>query len=436
LQRKVSDVGGVGDRRTKRQLESEAKTIVGRIIILEEKIGGHKETEDVMETIRGVRNEIKDVQMEIGNIKVEETEITKGNSDGSEFILLLNDLREDFDREIGDLMQKLQSLERKNENLEIFSQNISKNFELLQKAYQDLDSSVQNTLSAHTPQTQPQIEPPPTPTTLPIELPENLITEDQLSAHISPIFSKLTELSSLITSKASTSDFAISLSALEGQINGLKSRPVVSVNDHQQLFENFSSLQEKVSTLSASLDELTESTAEMSSDLSAKASKKELEKITSISSSNHSALANHLNELQTQIDAFTSESPPDFSKPIEALQSRLESINSSTSSRLFALDKKLEDAFSILSDLGEASQKTNRYSIKLEGNFESTKKKLDLLDEAFNGFMVPSNLFGGGDTSEIDFVKESLSSLRKEFFKHKDETNENFRELSGVVGKM
>lgn len=127
---------------------------------------------------------------------------------------------------------------------------------------------------------------------------------------------------------------------------------------------------------------------------------------------------------------------PDFEKLITSLETKLENVNDAVNERIFDSERNIESLNRILDETGNIANKADMCGIKLTQNLDSVKTKLDLLDQAFNGFMVPSNLLNGGnDASSIDVVKESLASLRREFFKYKDECSANFALIGDTFSK-
>jgi hypothetical protein len=146
-------------------------------------------------------------------------------------------------------------------------------------------------------------------------------------------------------------------------------------------------------------------------------------------------LVNHMNELQKEIDSMKQETGPDFEKMINALQKQVDRNYEVNSEKVHSNEKDIEHLAMLLDEVSKMVDKTDINVIKLTQRVDAIQKKLDLLDEAFNGFMVPADIFGEKDTSAIDLLKESLSSLRREFFKYKDESSSNFSAIKEKFAK-
>jgi len=166
-------------------------------------------------------------------------------------------------------------------------------------------------------------------------------------------------------------------------------------------------------------------------DLSNKATSRDLSDIHSrmkTAEKNANGLVNHINEIQKQVDSLKSETGPDYEKMIKSLQKLVDLNQEVTSQRIYTNEKALEHLTSVVKEFKSLADKTDNNVIRLTQKVDSIQRKLDLLDEAFNGFMVPSNLLNpSADTYEFDHLKDSLSSLRKDFFKFKDECSSNFQ---------
>lgn len=146
-------------------------------------------------------------------------------------------------------------------------------------------------------------------------------------------------------------------------------------------------------------------------------------------------LVNHINELQKEIDSMKQETGPDFEKMISNLQKQVEKDYESTNERIHNNGRSIDKLSDILNKVKEATDKIDIKYIKLIQQVDEIQRKLDLLDEAFNGFMVPQNILGGKDTGAVEMLKESLSSLRKEFFKFKDESSSKFSVIGETLSK-
>lgn len=174
-------------------------------------------------------------------------------------------------------------------------------------------------------------------------------------------------------------------------------------------------------------------------DLGEKASAKDIYEIVTKSNGHDkhiNGLINHINEVQKQIDAFKKIEGPDYGRMIDACQSRIDTNQNAANERMYAIEKSIEHLTGIVSEFKNMADKTDMNLIKKSQQVDSIQRKLDLLDEAFNGFMVPSGLLNGGEDSKaLDYIKDSLSSLRREFFKFKDESGANFTLIGESLSK-
>lgn len=169
-----------------------------------------------------------------------------------------------------------------------------------------------------------------------------------------------------------------------------------------------------------------------------KADKTEITKclrLQKLADSKLEGLANHINELQREIDNMKQETGPDFEKMINNLQKQVERDYESINERIHSNGRSIDKLSDLLNKVRETADKTDIKYIRLIQQVDEIQSKLDLLDEAFNGFMVPQNILGGKDTSAVEMLKESLSSLRREFFKHKDESSSNFAVIGETLSK-
>jgi len=144
-------------------------------------------------------------------------------------------------------------------------------------------------------------------------------------------------------------------------------------------------------------------------------------------------LINHTNELQGEINKMNEDTGPDFEKMIQTLQKQVDQNHDVSVMKCQYNEKEIGKLAAKLLECNNLADKNDVASIQTSQQVTSVQKKLDALDEAFNGFMLPKNFLGGAENSEIDLLKESLSSLRKEFFKFKGESSSNFGEIEDLL---
>lgn len=145
-------------------------------------------------------------------------------------------------------------------------------------------------------------------------------------------------------------------------------------------------------------------------------------------------LFEHVDNHQIEIDTMKNETGPDFEKMIAMLQKQVDQNYDVTLVRAHNNEKELEKINSSIMAIRSTGDKAETNTIKLAQVLDGTQKKLNNLDEAFNSFIMPKDILNGGnDTSEMDVVKESLSSLRKEFFRFKDEASTNFSVIGDTL---
>jgi hypothetical protein len=95
-------------------------------------------------------------------------------------------------------------------------------------------------------------------------------------------------------------------------------------------------------------------------------------------------------------------------------------------------DKMLE----MMNELRMVVDKNDINLIQTIQRIDGIQVKLDNLDQAFNGTMVPSGLLNSGaDSSEIEMVKDTINGIRREFFKFKDESAANFTLIAETLAK-
>ena len=121
---------------------------------------------------------------------------------------------------------------------------------------------------------------------------------------------------------------------------------------------------------------------------------------------------------------------------ISAIEKRLETIQEAFNQRMYENEKAFNKLDEEVDEFKKMADKTDINLIKLTQKVDNIQTKLDLLDQAFNGFMVPSGLLHGGqDNSLMEALRESISGLRREYFKFKDEAGANFALIGETLAK-
>jgi hypothetical protein len=288
--------------------------------------------------------------------------------------------------------------------------------------------------------TQPQSETPPL----------NTFDEEALDKLREEMQEKFDALDTKIEQKTDLDNFNSELTQLKDAITSLESVKRVDPASHASHREDILDLTERMNEFYSIKNQIKDTQEKhedcinkIVSDMTEKADKNDISCIYRLLKSSDiktEGLVNHMDELQKEIDSMNQETGPDFEKMINALQKQVDrnyDVNSEmwVSERVHSNEKDIKHLAMLQDEVSKMTDKTDRNVIKLTQRVDVIQKKLDLLDGAFNGFMVPADIFGEKDTSAVDMLKESLSSLRREFFKYKDECSSNFSTIKEKFDK-
>lgn len=267
---------------------------------------------------------------------------------------------------------------------------------------------------------------------------------------------KIDELNEKFDSKADLESTLNDIKSLKESIKEINSKKQVDPNSHAANSKKIEDLQDRmeaVEDFEQKLNELNTKDEELAKliksneqfldklvkSMDEKASERDVSNLVSqvnSTSANFSKLTNHLNEIQKQIDSIKSESGPNFLQMINSLEKHLESVQEAFNQRMYDTEKSAIRLEEEVTEFKAMADKTDISVIKLVQKVDTMQIKLDLLDQAFNGFMVPAGLLHGSqDSSNIDFLKDSLASLRREYFKFKDEAGANFALIGETLSK-
>ena len=420
------------------------------------KDGKEKNNEDLkddkmiteMETnMSKVHQDIKIIEDLISKLYVE-VKPSEGADTTVDISFYMNEVRDEFRIEIDSLLERICNLEDKQDLNTSSIGNSKAMIDLLQKSI----NSIEQTSSVMIPHEEPQ---PVIVTNEPTEPKEEVSKEllDQLQTKIDDKFS---ELSKILESKADIDNTENEFEAVKQNILDLQNKKYVDPYAHSVHSKEIKEIQEdlvkfydiesdikKLQDLTTNIERNSKSNEEyinqLLADMVNKSDHKDVSLLFSRSKTAESdinGLAKHLNDIQKQVDTFRQQKGPDFEKIIAALENKLENINVACNERINEHEKAIKDIREDLEDTRRMADKTDMNLIKLTQLVDSMKSKLDLLDEAFNGFMVPSNLLNSNtDSSAFDILKESLASLRREFFKFKDECSANFTLIGDTLSK-
>ena len=349
----------------------------------------------------------------------------------------ITELKDDLDKEIANILSRLSALEEKQDQIQEYTQQSNSQIVNLQKSYQGLirkhGSSGINSDEEDIP-----------------------LSKKALEDINKSIQDRIDELNERFSQKANLDETMKKINSLKESIININSKKQVDPSSHAAHQKKIEDLQERmqdVEGLEYKIKDLNNKNEELSKQIKSneeyidkllnaveeKADEKEMASLSAkmnLTSTKLEKMVNHINEVQAQIDSIKKDSGPDFLKLINALEKHLESVQEAFNQRIYETEKESTRLDEELTEFKTMADKTDINLIKLTQKVDSMQTKLDILDQAFGGFMVPSGLLHGNqDNSNVDFLKESLAGLRREYFKFKDEAGSNFALIGETLAK-
>ena len=349
------------------------------------------------------------------------------------------EFKDELDKEIANILSRLSSLEDRQDQIQELSQQNNNQLDVFRKSSQEFNKSQYGSSRINSDNED--------------DVP---LSKKALEDINKSIQDKIDELNEKFDKKADLEATMKEINSLKEAITAMNAKKQVDPTSHaahskkiedlQDRIEAVEDFEDKINDLNTKNEELAKLIKsnedyidKLTRTVEEKASEREISNLASqvnLNSNNMSKLINHLNEIQKQIDSIKSESGPDFLKMINSLENHLTSVQEAFNQRMYDTEKGFIKVEEEVSKFKAMADKTDISVIKLIQQVDTMQIKLDLLDQAFNGFMVPAGLLHGNqDSSNVDFLKDSLSSLRREYFKFKDEAGANFALIGETLAK-
>lgn len=368
-----------------------------------------------------------EIQLKTVNDRPEHT------ADPAHYTVDLSEIKEELEKELSAIMDRLNLLESKQEQMYSMTQNkIAKFAEKFEKSTSGATRNLSTDSAGDS---------------------DSGISKKALEEINRSIQEKIDELNEKLEQKADLDDTMKELNSFRDAITSLNLKKHVDPAAHAKQIAELEEKIDELATYEKDIEILTTKNEDLSKQLQTseesidkilhamaeKASNRDVSDLFSrlkAASGKMEKFVNHLNEIQKQIDMSKSESGPDFLRMINTIEKRVETVQEVFNERMFETEKDFTKLEEEVTEFKKLADKSDISLIKLIQQVDSMQSKLDLLDQAFNGFMVPSGLLHGSqDSGMVDYIKDSVTSLRREFFKFKDESGANFTLIGETLSK-
>lgn len=381
--------------------------------------------------------DFRNFEVQLSSIKPNSLDIGESGELGN----YIKELKDDYDKELSSILTRLHLLEEKQDNINQAAEQNKNKIVALQKSYQDLDKLQFADTRLNSPRS---------------DIDDAPLGKKALDEINKSIQDRMDDLNEKFDQKANLDDMLKEFNVLKESIISLNARKHVDPASHAAHGKEIEELDDRITRMeryggdieylnsksddvSKALKTNEELIYKVLAEIGDKANLKEVSDLTtkvSHTQNNINKIINHLNEVQKQIDKIQDDSGPDYSKMINAIEKRLETIQDAFNQRMYDNEKNINRLEEDVGEFKKMADKTDIGLIKLIQQVDSIQIKLDLLDQAFNGFMVPSGLLHGNqDNSLYDALRESIASLRREYFKFKDEAGANFALIGETLSK-